>query len=281
MCKGFNELEELPDLPKSFTAKVDFFRFQVAEPGRGLEILYTGRVNRHDPAAGGIHGHQVLTHDDDPRVPGSSLYGTVALHADNAVHYGKITSKYAIELDDRPVNAAIVQRVLGSAVNSTRNQAEVVLHGKGGAGPVVGFQLGHGHDEVGLKGRLGEKDALVILEETGDRRDVVAIQVDESLLEVFDRGKVAGFLGERKGVPAVAGTFPDDDFGSAQAPEHFESRLDQDRIGVDAGVGVEFHQVGLEEDAFAADIETALVGAVSEDGEQIGGVGWRLQDRDG
>ena len=53
------------------------------------DILQALGRNTHDPAAGGIHCHQIAAHHQHSTFLGNTLNGAVALHADDAVDDGE------------------------------------------------------------------------------------------------------------------------------------------------------------------------------------------------
>ena len=77
--------------------------------------------------------------NDMPRL----LDGPIAFHAHDAVHHGEGVGKEPVELEDRRVDAFVVEEVLRPAVDAAGDEAEEVLHRQGDTGPVMGFQLGH------------------------------------------------------------------------------------------------------------------------------------------
>ena len=50
----------------------------------------------------------------------------------------------------------------------------------------------------------------------------------------------------------------DQNFGRTHPLEHFHGRYDHSRVGVDAGGGIELHQIRLQQHPLASHVETAL-----------------------
>ena len=89
-------------------------------------------------------------------------------------------------------------------------------------------------------------------------RDLVQIEIDEAILEIRDGLEVAGGIGQVQRIAAMAGPFGDAHRGGAHGAERLVGGVHQHGMGVDAAGGLEFHQVGLEQDAAAADVAQVL-----------------------
>ncbi len=154
-------------------------------------------------------------------------------------------------------NARPVKRVFRPAVNAARDGAEEVLHRKRGAHQVMGLHLGHGDQQAGAQNGVG-KVQFPQARELGPGRhvgDVVEVQIDEQVFEPGNRPEVSGGLGEIQGIAAVPGTFGDADAGRPGGEEGFIGGVDQKRVGIDGGSGLELHQVGFEDHSKAAHVQ--------------------------
>src|SRR5262249_13650930 len=103
-------------------------------------------------------------HDEHAAIPGFALDWPIAFHSHDSVDDGEAFAENTMQFDDRPGDSLAVQFVLGPAVNSARNDAEEVLHGKRGAGPVMSLHFRHGNDQIGAKGGVGQENLVEISE---------------------------------------------------------------------------------------------------------------------
>ena len=126
-----------------------------------------------------------------------------------------------VQVDDGVRDAVDVQQVLRPAIHGAWHDAEEVLHARGETGPVVGLQLRHRHDDVGLQQFDRERKLLQPRETARQRhaRDIVVIQIDEADSQIGqDVGQTGG--GEQVlDVPAVSGPLADDHFPRARPQE--------------------------------------------------------------
>ena len=113
-----------------------------------------------------------------------------------------------------------------------------------------------------------------------DFLDFVEVEVGKEGFKVGDGFEMAGGIGEIEGDAAMAGTFGDADGSGSEGFKGFESGQDEGRVSVDAGIGVEFDQVGFEEDVSALDVEFVGDQDVANNGEEVGGVGGGAADGD-
>ncbi len=91
-----------------------------------------------------------------------------------------------------------------------------------------------------------------------DARDVIQVEIGEEIFEIGNDLEVSGGIRQVERVAAMAGSFGDANTGGAHGAEGFESGMHQQRMRVDAALGFELHQVGLEHHAAAAHVEPVL-----------------------
>ena len=263
-----------------FTALFDLGWMERSQVGCPIQILNFGGVDAHDSAAGGIDGDEVLAENQDAGLLGSSLDGSVPFHADDAIDDGESPPELAVDGDDGVGDSDVVKGVFRPAVNGTGHEAEEIFHRKGGTGPVMGLHFWHGDDEIGGEGGIREKE-LTEAGEVFDGADVVAIEIDKIVFEIFDVLPIAGFVGEAEGIAAVAWAFGDGYRGGSEGAEGGEGRGDQGDVGIDGGCGIELNEVGFEDDAFIFDLEAAEADAVEDVGDEVFLVAFGFEDGDG
>ena len=91
-----------------------------------------------------------------------------------------------------------------------------------------------------------------------DARDVVQIEIGEAIFEIRDGLEVAGGIGQVQRIAAMARTFGDAHAGGAHGAEGLVGGMHQHGMGVDAALGLELHQVGLEQDVASAHVAQVL-----------------------
>ncbi len=142
------------------------------------------------------------------------------------------------------------------------------------------LHLGEGHDQVRAPGRIREID-LGQIGESGQCGYVIAVEVDEQGIEIFDSPPVVRLLRQAHGVAPMSGPLADKDFGGAQTAEQLDGGRDHRHVRVDRGVGGELDQVRLEQHALSLGVETAQFRATPHRAEKIDRIGGSLEDRHG
>jgi len=125
----------------------------VAEEGLcHCEVLQPVRVDLHQACRGGVDRDRVVAEDEHTAAFRIALDRSVAFHTDDAVDDREaLHAQRTVYVDDALRDAFPVQRVLRPAVDRARHDSEHVLHGQRGARPVVGLELGHGDQHVGIQ----------------------------------------------------------------------------------------------------------------------------------
>ena len=119
----------------------------------------------------------------------------------------------AFRSTNRVVDSMNVQEVLGPPVDRAGHHPEEVLHARGHAGPVMGLQFWHRHDEIraqhlGRQGNLLEAHVSTLERHVAD---VVLVQVDEADAMLAKVIVKAGPGDEILRVAPVSGALPEDD----------------------------------------------------------------------
>src|SRR6185369_4813613 len=103
------------------------------------------------------------------------------------------------------------------------------------------LHLGKRYNQIRSPGRIREID-LRQIRKSGGCGYIIAVEVDEQRIELFDSAPVVRFFSQTYCVAAMAGSFADEDFGGAQAPEQFDGGGDHGHMGVDSGIRCELDQ---------------------------------------
>ena len=92
------EFEIGPNAGQRFAALGHIGGVELALPGTELQILHTRRIDAHDAAAGGVESHHVAASGNYSRELARALDGTIALHADDAVHQAKVLRERIVQI---------------------------------------------------------------------------------------------------------------------------------------------------------------------------------------
>ena len=152
-----------------------------------------------------------------------------------------------------------MQHVLRPAIHAAGNQSEQILHAQGRARPVVGFELGHRHQQIAPEHRIGKIQRFSL--DLGARN---ATRVTSSRLRSV---KTVSNLGRCRSIRRHRpdrGSRGDDRDPRQCAHRRLQRRgkLPARRAPawgcVDDGVRVEFHQIGLQYNALAGHVQAVL-----------------------
>src|SRR5713101_5953157 len=143
---AFDGLANLPDV----------FFAQAIGPGSQAQITDPRGIDSHDAAASRVYRRHVRARNQDTDRLGIALDGTVAFHADNAVHDREVTGEGRMKIGDTFIDARPVQYILRPSVHASRDQAEEILHAERGAHPVMRFHFGERDQEVSPQSSVRE-----------------------------------------------------------------------------------------------------------------------------
>src|SRR6202030_3495667 len=93
----------------------------------------------------------------------------------------------------------VMQSVLGPSVDCARYQTEKILHGERGSGPVMSFHFGQRNNQIGAKSGTRQIEPGFIGEAV-HRGHVIAVEVDESAIEIRNAAPVTSLFGQKDGI---------------------------------------------------------------------------------
>jgi hypothetical protein len=113
------------------------------------------------PDRAGVESHQLRTYEvrcnsiigenDLAEALLSSVQGSVALHGDNAIRDNEVDRPRGADIENATMHPFPVENILQSAILGAFHNAEHIYYAERHSGPVVRFDLGHRHDEVGRR----------------------------------------------------------------------------------------------------------------------------------
>jgi hypothetical protein len=278
-----------------FAKLLNLCGFHVAEHSGGAgEIVHFFGAKAHDAAGGGIGRHGIVAEDENTGGLGISLNWAIPFHTEDTIDDDEIGAGGGVDVEDGAVDAGPVENVFGPAIATSGNDAEKIFHGERDAGPVVRFELGHGHEKVDAKNGFGQ---IEVLEERGagfefNALDIVNVEVAEVAARSVAEG--AGEFGEADGFkngPGVAverGAIADEHASGAKLEKTLPGGGDDGGMGVHGADRIVADEIGFEEDGFVFDGEAKFLEAFVEDGEEVFFVagdfadehaGWRSGER--
>ncbi len=113
-----------------------------------------------------------------------SVQRPVALHRDHPIRDNEVDRRCGADVENAAMDPLPVEKVLRPAILAPRHNAEHVLHAERDSGPMVCFDLGHGHDEVGRKHCPRQPQVIEpgVVRPCSHFDQFVAIQINESEL---------------------------------------------------------------------------------------------------
>jgi len=254
----------------------DFGGVEVAEHGASAgEIVNFFRAEAHDAAGSGVGGDRIVGKEQQAGGLGSALDGTVAFHAQDAIENDEIGASGGADIEDGAVNTGPMEDVFGPAVATAGNDTEKILHGKSDAGPVVGFELGHGDEEVRAENGFRKEEFLEAGGAGGQRDALDIVNVEVAEIAAGPKSQRAGEMGEADGfengasVAIEGGAVADEDAGGAKFEKSFAGGGDDGGVGVDVAIGIVADEIGLEEDGFVPDGETEFDEGFMKEREEV------------
>jgi hypothetical protein len=81
----------------------------------------------------------IVRQHDPSEITWRAMQWPVALHANDSIRDDKVSGNSSVDVEDTPIDAPPVKRILRPSVRDARHDSEQILHAQCDAGPVVCF----------------------------------------------------------------------------------------------------------------------------------------------
>jgi len=90
----------------------------------------------------------IIREQNDMQILGAPIKRPIPFHGDDAVCNDEVRAYSGADIENALVDTCPVKDIFGPAIAASGDNAKHVFHAERDAGPVVGFYLRHGDDEI-------------------------------------------------------------------------------------------------------------------------------------